>query len=44
MAIKVKDDWIFNPRKDYILKPQSTLIVMTTPDENSKLQSAFGLK
>ncbi len=42
MAIKVKDNWTYNPPSDHVVGPESTLIVMTTPEENGKLQKEFG--
>lgn len=41
MAIKVKEDWIYNPPRDFSINAGSTLIVMTTPEENHKLQKTF---
>ena len=42
MAIKDQDDWVYNPRTDYVINHGSTLIVMTTPEENHKMQKVFG--
>lgn len=38
LAIKTKEDWIYNPTEDYIIKPENTLIVMTTPNERHELE------
>ena len=41
LAIKRKEDWIYNPPKDYTLKPGNVLIVMITPEERLRLESIF---
>lgn len=38
LAIKTKEDWIYNPSADYTIKPENALIVMTTPEERMKLE------
>lgn len=38
LAIKVKDTWQYNPSRNYVLEPDSTFIMMTTPGEQSKLR------
>ena len=41
MAMKEKDDWVFNPPMKYTIKEDSTLIVMTTPEERKKLEEKY---
>jgi voltage-gated potassium channel len=38
LAVKTKDDWIFNPSRDYIFSQDNTLIFMTTPEDRDALQ------
>jgi voltage-gated potassium channel len=38
LAIKTRDDWIFNPPRDYVFTPGTTLIFMTTPEDRDALQ------
>jgi voltage-gated potassium channel len=39
LAVKKGEDWVYNPsRRDYVLKPEDRLIVMTTPEERSALE------
>ena len=41
LAIKIKDNVIYNPSEDFIIKPESTLIFMATPEEKQKLNKIF---
>ena len=41
LAIKRKEDWIYNPPKDYILQPGNILIFMITPAERIQLKGIF---
>jgi voltage-gated potassium channel len=39
LAVKKGEDWVYNPsRRDYVLGPDNTLIVMTTPEERRELE------
>jgi len=39
LAVKKGEDWVYNPsRRDYLLAPDNTLIVMTTPEERRELE------
>jgi len=41
LAVKMKDDWIYNPPGDYIIQSGNTLIFMTNPEERYKLEKIF---
>lgn len=41
LAIKTIEDWIYNPPDNYIIKPESTLVVMTTPEGRNELERFF---
>jgi voltage-gated potassium channel len=41
LAIKRKDDWIYNPPEDYILQPGNILIFMIRPEERLHLERIF---
>jgi voltage-gated potassium channel len=41
LAVKTEKDWVYYPKGDYIIKPHSTLIFMTTPEEREKLEQFF---
>jgi voltage-gated potassium channel len=41
MAVKCKNDWIFNPAESYVLKPNDTLIFMSTPHEREEFGRIF---
>jgi len=41
LAVKTKDDYIYNPSDDYIIVPDTTLIIMTTPEGRQELQGIF---
>lgn len=38
LAIKVKDDWVYNPPDNYILQHENTLIFMTTPEGRCEIE------
>ena len=38
LAIRTKDDLIYNPSKDYIIQHENTLIFMGTPEERQKFE------
>ena len=42
LALKSDGDWIYNPADEYIIKPNDTLVVMTTPEEGQKLEKVLG--
>ncbi len=41
LAVRTKDDWIFNPPEDYNVKKGDFLIFMTTPEERFELERIF---
>lgn len=41
LAVKTEGGWIYNPSRDSIMKPENTLIFMTTPEEKEKLENIF---
>ena len=41
LAIKVKENWNYNPPRNYVIQPDSQFIVMTTPLEQSKLRKKW---
>jgi voltage-gated potassium channel len=42
MSIREGENWVFNPPKNHILKKDTTLIVMTTPEERAEMIEKFG--
>ncbi|MFC1950972.1 potassium channel family protein [Chloroflexota bacterium] len=42
LALKSDGDWMYNPPDDYVIKPNDTLVVMTTPEEGQKLEKVLG--
>ncbi len=42
MSIKVDKKWIYHPQPDYILPDNTTLIVMTTPEDRMALEKELG--
>jgi voltage-gated potassium channel len=43
LAVKVREDWDYNPPRDYIIQPDSVFVVMTTPAEQSKLRKKLAI-
>ncbi|MBI3600488.1 MAG: potassium channel protein [Nitrospinae bacterium] len=41
LAVRTKGDWIYNPPDNYLVKPENTLIFMTTPDGRDNLKKIF---
>lgn len=41
LAVRAKEDWIYNPSDDYIIGPENTLVFMTTPEERYELEKIF---
>ncbi len=41
LAVKVQEDWVYNPLGDYVIQPENTLVFMTTPEERDKLEIIF---
>lgn len=37
LAIRIKEDWLYNPPDNFIVKPEYTLVVMTTPEGKQEL-------
>ena len=42
LAVKTSGHWRYNPGDDYIIEPESALVLMTTPEERDKLETIFG--
>jgi voltage-gated potassium channel len=38
LAIKIKNDWIYNPADNYVVKPDDVLVFMTTPEGRVELE------
>lgn len=32
LAIKTREDWVYDPSENYVIAPESTLVFMTTPE------------
>lgn len=43
LAVRTKDDWIFNPSDDYVIKPENALIFMATPQERQEMENIFSI-
>lgn len=43
LAVRTKDDWIFNPTDDYVIKPENTLIFMSTHQERQEMERIFSI-
>jgi voltage-gated potassium channel len=37
LAVKTKEDWVYNPSENYVIAPESTLVFMTTPEGREEL-------
>ena len=37
LAIKIKEDWVYNLSENYVTAPESALVFMTTPEGRSAL-------
>ena len=44
LAVKTKGDWIYNPPDNYIIQPQDSLVIMTTPEERNELEKSLHAK
>ena len=42
LAVRDKEEWVYNPSGDYIIGPENTLVLMTTPRDREELARAFG--
>lgn len=38
---KVNDDWVYNPADNYVFQTGDSLVIMSTPEERTKLEKAF---
>ena len=38
LAVKAKEDWIYNPTEDHTITPESILVVLTTPEDRQELE------
>jgi len=41
LALKSDGDWVYNPADEDVIKPNDTLVVMTTPEEGQKLEKVL---
>ena len=41
LAIRIGEDWIYNPPADYTTTPGCILVVMTTPEDRAALEKTF---
>jgi len=41
LAIKIIDDWIYNPPENFIIKPDNTLVIMATPEGRFELEKSL---
>ncbi len=41
LAVKAKEDWVYNPPSDYVIRPNDTLVFMTSPEERQDLENVF---
>jgi len=41
LAVKAREDWIYSPSDEYIIKPGDTLIFMATPEDKHELERVF---
>jgi voltage-gated potassium channel len=41
LAIKTKSGWIYKPPESYTIKPDNTLILMTTPNERKEIENTI---
>jgi len=32
LAVKTREDWVYNPSENYVISPENTLVFMTTPE------------
>jgi voltage-gated potassium channel len=37
LAVKTREDWVYNPSENYVTTPESTLVFMTTPEGREEL-------
>jgi voltage-gated potassium channel len=44
LAIKTKGDWIYNPPEEYVIQPDNTFIVLTTPEARTQLEEFLSNK
>jgi voltage-gated potassium channel len=44
LAIQTKDDWIYNPPADYVIEPENTLVLMTTPQGRGEVEKLLNSK
>jgi voltage-gated potassium channel len=42
MAVKTKEDLVYNPPRDYLIQAGDVLILMTTPEERDALEKELG--
>jgi voltage-gated potassium channel len=41
LAVKTKDDWVYNPSESYVIDTRNTLVFMTTPEGRDELAKFF---
>jgi voltage-gated potassium channel len=42
LAIRDKEEWVYNPSGDYTIRPENILVLMTTPGDRAELARVFG--
>jgi voltage-gated potassium channel len=41
LAVKTREDWVYNPSENYVIGQKNTLVFMTTPEEREELARFF---
>jgi voltage-gated potassium channel len=41
LAVKTREDWVYNPSESYVIAQKNTLVFMTTPEERDELAKFF---
>jgi len=41
LAVKTKEDWVYNPPDSYVMLPESILVLMGTPEQRCELEKAL---
>jgi voltage-gated potassium channel len=44
LAVRDKEDWIYNPPDSCVISPESTLIFIGGPEDRRKLEKELGVK
>jgi uncharacterized protein with PhoU and TrkA domain len=38
MAVRTEKDWVYNPPDDYVITPNTILVLMTTPEGRQEIE------